>query len=317
MPELKQVLETVGVWSWLHEQFPDLTDDELLAAIRDDFGGLVEDLLEKWNGPTSGITGKAVHGDSFMIEGNISSAMQKCKGLTLFDPSVFQIFVKTGEIVEVRIPKARGKSPAWGGEWARGTVSGYFDDHAAFCDAVKEADKGAHDGIYFTLQPIDPRLLARSFNRLKPTDLSTSDKDVTAYRWLPVDLDPVRPSGIPSSDAELQAAMTLRAEIAGWVVEELGFPTPITAMSGNGAHLLFPLPDLPPSKIDFVKNTLLGLAQRFNTPDVAVDTSVFNPARIWKLYGTTARKGDPVPVGPKREARPHRMAYIDDMGDAA
>jgi hypothetical protein len=46
MPELKQVLETVGVWSWLHEQFPDLTDDELLAAIRDDFGGLVEDLLE-------------------------------------------------------------------------------------------------------------------------------------------------------------------------------------------------------------------------------------------------------------------------------
>ena len=46
-----------------------------------------------------------------------------------------------------------------------------------------------------------------------------------------------------------------------------------------------------------------------------IDTTVFNPARIWKLYGTTARKGDPVPAGPSREARPHRMAYIDSEID--
>jgi hypothetical protein len=252
-----------------------------------------------------------------MIDKKISSAMQNCKGFTLFDLSVFQIFVKPGEIVEVRIPKARGKSIAWGNDWAKGTVSGYFDNYRAFCEAVQQADQSHHDGIYFTLQVIDPRLLARAFNRLKPTDLSTSDKDVKVYRWLPVDLDPIRPSGIPSSDKELQSAMDLREEVAEWVVGELGFPKPIKAMSGNGAHLLFPLPDLPTSKLDFIKHTLQGLSERFNNEAVTVDTSVFNPARIWKLYGTTARKGDQVPAGPNREARPHRLAYIDDMGDVA
>jgi len=235
--------------------------------------------------------------------------------MTLFDEPVFRLFVKPGEIVEVRIPKAKGKSKAWGGDWARGTVAGYFDSHQAFCEAVKEADKAHHGGIYFTAQVIDPRLLARAFNRLKPTDLTTSDKDVKAYRWELIDLDPVRPSGIPSSDKELEAAMSLREEVAAWVVKELGFPRPIKALSGNGAHLLFPLPDLPTSKVDFVKNTLQGLAERFNNEAVTVDTTVFNPARIWKLYGTTARKGDQVPQGPNREARPYRKAYIDDLGD--
>jgi len=52
MPELKQVLEGVGVWPWLHQQFPAMTDDELLTALQDDFGGVVEDLLE--NGTARG-----------------------------------------------------------------------------------------------------------------------------------------------------------------------------------------------------------------------------------------------------------------------
>ena len=44
-----------------------------------------------------------------------------------------------------------------------------------------------------------------------------------------------------------------------------------------------------------------------------IDTAVFNPGRIWKAYGTTARKGDSIPAGPHREARPHRMAYLDSI----
>jgi hypothetical protein len=235
---------------------------------------------------------------------------------TLFDTEVFPIFVKPGEVVEVRILNARGKSPAWGNEYARGTISGHFDDHEAFCRVVKEADKAAHGGIYFTLQGIDPRLIARSFNRLKPSDLTTSDNNIRFYRWLPVDLDPVRPAGISSSDPELRAALDLRAIVAEWVMSELSFPTPIQAMSGNGGHLLFRLPDLPANDENkqFIKNTLEGLAARFNTDTVHIDTATHNPARIWKLYGTTARKGDEVPAGPNREARPQRMSYIDDLG---
>ena len=38
-----------------------------------------------------------------------------------------------------------------------------------------------------------------------------------------------------------------------------------------------------------------------------VDTSTFNPARIVKLYGTPARKGDSMPD------RPHRLARLLDV----
>ena len=37
---------------------------------------------------------------------------------------------------------------------------------------------------------------------------------------------------------------------------------------------------------------------------VHLDSSVFNPARIWKFYGTLAAKGDSIP------SRPHRVSRI-------
>ncbi len=236
---------------------------------------------------------------------------------TLFNKEIFELFVKPGEVVEVRILKVYGKSLAWANDFAKGTVSGYFDDHLPFCEAVKRADKFSHSGIYFTLQVIDPRLIGRAFNRLKPSDLTTSDNNVVAYRWLPIDVDPVRPAGVSSSDKELQEALRLRDEVATRAIEKLNFSKPIKAMSGNGGHLLFRLPDLPADDEtkSFIKNTLEGIAARFNTDSIKIDTAVFNPARIWKLYGTTARKGDAVPAGPQRAARPYRMAFIDEIGD--
>ncbi|MCK4822480.1 hypothetical protein KA005_42340 [bacterium] len=237
------------------------------------------------------------------------------KKLTFFDKEVWNTFIDPGEVVEVRIPKVYGKSSAWGNDFAKGTVSGYFDQHEAFIKSVKLADKAKHSGIYFTLQVIDPRLVGRAFNRLKPAEVTTSDQNVIAYRWLPIDLDPIRPSGIASSDSELKAALELRDKVAQHTIKEYGFSKPIKAMSGNGAHLLFRLPDMPVKQgKHFVYNILIVLAKEFDTDKVTIDTTVHNPARIWKLYGTTARKGDAVPAGPGREARPYRMAYIDDLG---
>jgi len=243
--------------------------------------------------------------------------MRENRKLTLFDPTVFRLFCRPGGVIEVRILKVYGKSTAWRNEYAKGTVSGYFDDHQGFCKAVKEADRTNHGGIYFTLQVIDPRLIGRAFNRLKPSEVTTSDSNVIAYRWLPIDMDPIRPAGISASDSELKEALSLRGKVAEWVTKEMGFSAPIKAVSGNGGHLLFRLPDLPVTEENtkFVANTLSGLAKTFNTDKVTIDTTIFNPARIWKLYGTTARKGDPVPAGPNREARPHRPSYIDDLGD--
>ena len=233
--------------------------------------------------------------------------------LTLFDKHVFGTFIKPGEVVEIRVPQFKGRIDV---ETFRGAVTGYFDDFEAFCEVVRALDGQSHGGIYFTLQVIDPRLLARAFNRMKPGIPATCDNNVLFYRWIPIDLDPVRPSGISSSDAELQEALNLRDTVSTWIAESLQFPKPIKAMSGNGGHLLYRLPDLPVNKdnLSFIKNTLEGLAQRFNTDKVIIDTKVFNPARIWKLYGTIAHKGDELPDSEYREARPHRMACIESLG---
>ena len=236
--------------------------------------------------------------------------------LTLYDYHVFRQFVQPGEVTEVRIPKIFGRSKAWGDGFAKGTVSGYFDDHEKLCKALKEADETNHCGIYFTLQVIDPRLIGRAFNRLRPSDLTTSDQNVIAYRWLPIDIDPVRPSGISSSQTELGEACRLSKPVSQYIRKKMNFPSPITGMSGNGVHLLFRLPDIPVTEENklFIKSTLEELADRFNTEKVMIDTAVFNPARIWKLYGTTSKKGDFVPVGKNREERPHRDSYIFSLG---
>ena len=58
-----------------------------------------------------------------------------------------------------------------------------------------------------------------------------------------------------------------------------------------------------------MQRCLQALGQRFTDAAVKVDDAVFNPARIWKLYGTTAAKGDNVPD------RPWRMAQVVKVPD--
>jgi hypothetical protein len=82
-----------------------------------------------------------------------------------------------------------------------------------------------------------------------------------------------------------------------------GWPKPILADSGNGGHLLYKV-DIPTDDGGVIPKCLEALALRFDDDRVKVDQSVFNPARIWKLYGTLSRKGDSVPD------RPHRLAQI-------
>jgi len=236
--------------------------------------------------------------------------------ITLFDERAWKIFISAGEVIEVRIPKGFGKMFN-GKDFLRGTISGYFDNHADFVKWVQEADKSLkHEGIYFTLQVIDPRLIGRACNRLKQTLSTTSDNNVVAYRWLPIDIDPVRPSGVSSSDTELKESLTLRDQVAIWLMTEHGLPEPIRAMSGNGGHLLFRLPDLPVNEENklFIKNFIIITAEHFGTDRIKIDQTVFNPSRIWKLYGTKTGKGDEVPAGQYRESRPHRIAYIEKLG---
>lgn len=231
--------------------------------------------------------------------------------------AVYRMFFTPGEVTEIRAYGLSRQNKAWEG-WAGGTgiVFGYFDNPKDFAKGAEVLETAKAHGIYFTLNPVLPDLLARASNRLKAADgktASTSDKDILCIRWLPVDLDPVRPSGISSTQEELALAIKLRDKIAASLAKK-GWPQGIKAISGNGAHLVYRLKDQniqdrenisqDPTVIR-IKNCLRAIHAKAGTSKVDIDQKVFNPSRIWKLYGTTARKGD------STTTRPHRQSYIE------
>lgn len=204
------------------------------------------------------------------------------------------LLFRPGDVVEVRIPKTRA-----------GVVAGYFDNFATMTTAITEADaKYRAGGVYYVLNRIDRALLGRAYNRLKEhAEYTTADNNICGRRWLPVDLDPVRPAGISSSDEEHAAALARAQTIATDMAGEWG--QPILADSGNGAHLLYKV-DLPNDQeaLSFVSGALAELSRRYSDDAVKVDVTSANAARIWKSYGTVARKGDTIP------GRSHRISQI-------
>jgi putative DNA primase/helicase len=199
------------------------------------------------------------------------------------------------EVFEVRIPSA-GRA---------GTVSGYFDDPEAAARALARYD-GKAPGIYVTLNPVDPALLARASNRLRERAReTTSDDNVVARRWFGIDVDFKRPSGISATAEEVRAAGAAAKEIAAFLTE-VGWPEPVLVNSGNGAWLLYRLELANDAAArDLLQRCLKALALIFNTPEgVDVDQTVFNAARIAKVPGTLACKGD------STSERPHRRSRI-------
>jgi hypothetical protein len=208
------------------------------------------------------------------------------------------------------------------------THSGYFSDHDALIRSVEplDTDSSVH-GIYVTLNEVNPALLSRRANRIKmrlgKKDSTTSDADILRRHWLPIDIDPLRPSGVSSTDEEHGLALEKADEVARWIAG-LGFPDPVRADSGNGAHLLYRI-DLPndDAATVLVKSCLATLDTLFSDERVNVDTANFNAARIWKLYGTVSRKGDNTPERPYRRSRilsaPDELsiATIDQLRDLA
>ncbi len=196
---------------------------------------------------------------------------------------------RLGDVREVRIP-APGR-----------TDSGYFDSPDELVRAVVAVD--GRQNVYVTVNPVAPALLARAANRIKAkVRTTTSDANIVERRWLPIDIDPVRPSDISASEAEREAALEV-TRLVWTYLNGLGWPEPVTTMSGNGYWLLYPvdLPNDPESK-RLVDGVLAHLAGRFGTDRVSIDTTVSNAARIVAMIGTLKVKGDATPTRPHRRS---------------
>jgi hypothetical protein len=210
----------------------------------------------------------------------------------------YQLFHDPGDVVELRIPEA--------GRYK--TISGYFDNSSAFADAVIGLADEEFAGYYFTLNEVNPALIARSANTFKRyAKNTTSDADITGRRWLPVDFDVNRPAGISSTDEEHTAALEMARNAKEWLISSKGWPENafIWADSGNGGHLDIKI-DLPNDEgaRKLIEDCLSLLGAKFSDETVKVDATAANASRVWKIYGTVCRKGS------NTADRPHRLAKI-------
>ena len=221
-----------------------------------------------------------------LVEADGTEVIRKALGVVL----------EPGAVAELRVLKTERTK----------TVSGYFDDFDKLAEAAAQWS-GRAPGVYITLNPVLPALLARRANRAKGwAENTTTDNQIVRRLWLPLDFDAVRPSGISSTDAQHEAALERAKECRDWLVG-LGFSpnSLVLADSGNGAHLLVRL-DLPnDDESTALVNRCLKAADLYLSDDtVKVDCGVGNAARIWKVYGTLAAKGD------STADRPHRLAAL-------
>jgi hypothetical protein len=214
--------------------------------------------------------------------------------------TILSTIFSPGDVFEVRCLDAT--TPAWRKEH---TEAGYFT-FENIDNVIGELNRISARGVYFTPNPVHPDLLARSANRFQVAkrDASTTDADIICRRWLLIDCDPKRPSGISASENEHDAALLKAMEVAEDLTSK-GWPKPIILDSGNGAQLMYRI-DLPADDEGLVKACLKSLAP-LGDECVAIDQTVHNPARIWRLSGTLNRKGDEV------GDRKYRMAKIFSM----
>jgi hypothetical protein len=205
-------------------------------------------------------------------------------------------FIERGSVFEIRLLHARN---------SKRVDSGYFDSVENAASAVAALEE-PYAGIYYTPNPVHADLAARAYNRILPwSSHTTTDGYVLRRRWLLIDIDPDRPSGISASDQERANALKVASTIASMLEIQYGWPAPASVSSGNGAHLLYPIDEPNTDEVrDAIHNFLKTLSGRFSALGCTVDTTAFNASRIFRLPGTWARKGDNAPL------RPHRKSVL-------
>jgi hypothetical protein len=167
---------------------------------------------------------------------------------------------------------------------ARGTVSRIFRGTELGAMAMLAADleeEGAK-GVYFVLNPLRP-----SLNKAQ----AARDNDVIRRHWLPIDVDPIRTTNTIATENQRECAWRVLDRVRS-TLQGAGFTAPIVGDSGNGWHLCYRI-DWPNDDIsrERIRRLLFGLNERCSDSLARVDTSTFNAARIWRLYGTLNRKG--------------------------
>ena len=205
----------------------------------------------------------------------------------------WHVFKDDSKLVEVRIL----------GKFA---YSGYYKNIDKLIEDIKPYEEMSDEQIYFTLNDIDEGCYGRAQCEkiVKQPKQTTNDQNITRRSWVLIDYDPVRVAGINATDEEFELAHKKAQQVFAYL-RRCGFSDPVICKSGNGWHTVYKV-DMPNTEEvrDLISNFLQSVALMFTDAKVDIDESVFNAARICKLYGTTAKKGANL------QERPWRMSEI-------
>jgi hypothetical protein len=188
------------------------------------------------------------------------------------------------------------------------TLAGWFDDHERLIERARWL-RGVSG--YVTINPVRRDLLARSDNVLTRARHTTRDEDILCLRWLYLDIDPLRPPDISSTESELAAAIHRRDAIL--TDHPRLAASAVWGCSGNGAWILVRLPDYPndAAHAALVARGLATFDRSYSDSAVKIDTATANPSRIMCLPGTWKTKGS------NRPERPWRRVTLDGIGASA
>jgi hypothetical protein len=181
------------------------------------------------------------------------------------------------------------------------TLACWGDDPALL---VQQAARIQRVSAYITVNPVNPALKNRS-NRLAKCRTTTKDDDVVEIRFLFVDFDAKRPTGISSTDEERRAAWERLNQFLNDHPEIE--PSAIWGCSGNGYWLLVLLPGYPNDEEhrSLIARVTDWLSARYSDDRVELDPTMKNPARVMPLVGTMKCKGL------STDDRPHRMVTME------
>jgi len=200
------------------------------------------------------------------------------------------------QAIEIRIKTKQGMSGWFFGKNSSKEILGLIERHDGIADA-----------IYVTLNPIKPEALSRTGEQRSAL---TKDADIDRRYFILVDVDPVRPADVSSTGEEKENSLIVISKVEQYL-KSCGWPDPYTADSGNGYHLIYPC-DMENNEesTKLVRAFLNELSNKFSDEHAKVDTVVYNAARIVKLYGTIAKKGE------ETDERPHRRSMLLSVGSS-
>ena len=208
------------------------------------------------------------------------------------DPREFlNVFQQGNPVFEIRIVSVPGHP---------GGFAGHFTSVGSAIDAIEKFDKKYLPGAFYcSLNSFEPGKKTRPKSNktglpfevdLRPDGVirqkyqgeCIQEEDIIDRRWFFVDVDPIRPKGINSSDIQCNAAIAMAEKIRDDMVAS-GWPMPILGMSGNGAGLLWRVDFKNADYPDLIENCVYAMIERYSPDGEELKTKMKSSEKALKV----------------------------------